>query len=600
MGRTCAAFSLYVVSSILLFGRGVIRHPTTTIVGDDGADKSLYLWSLEWWPWALRQGHNPLDADVAWAPHGYDFGLGTAGAALSLVAAPLTAAAGAVVTYNVLMLAAPALAATGAFVLARRVTGRSAPAFVAGWLFGFSSYELGRILGHLPLAFVVLVPLVALLVVLRSEEAIPRRRFVLLLAVALAAQFWIVTQLYFGLTVVAAVTAALALLLLGGQVALPTIRDAAVGWALSVPLIAPAVVYAAVSGAAAPARSPFSEAADVLNYVIPTRRTWMRPPGTAELAERFTGTGAEQGAYVGIPVVILVALSLTHPWRSRERLLAGGVLVALVALSFGTRVKVAGAVVGIGPWAVAAPLPVVGSALPARFTLYVSLVAALLVALALRDRPTVMRWGLAAAAIVLTLPNLSLPQWSSAVPRARAMSAESLRASVPPDATLLVLPYGPGGWSMHWQAEATFRVRLVGGHFALRVTPQERAWRDVYQGLNSGRVTPVRLRSFLAAHCVDAIVVAPGTSRGARRLVEAAVTRPAQHVEDSLVYRLNSCEAEGAARAAGRGRGGASFRSDPTYRPSPRTRSAGRRQPLGGAAARARTISTGRSEDTRR
>ena len=577
MGRTCAAFSFYAAISILLFGRAVVPHPTSAIVGDDGADKSLYLWSLEWWPWALRHGHNPLDADVVWAPHGYDFGLGTAGAALALLAAPLTATAGAVATYNVLILAAPALAATGAFVLAFRVTGRSAPALVGGWLFGFSSYELGRILGHLPLAFTVLVPLVALLVLLRFEGAIPRRRFVVLLALALAVQFWIVTQLYFGLTVVAAVTAVFALLLLGGQVAWPTIRDSAVGWALSMPLIAPAIVYAAVSGAAAPARSPFSEAADVLNYVVPTRRTWVRPPGTAELSERFTGTGAEQGAYLGIPVAILVALSLTRPWRSRERLLAASVLVAVVALSFGTRVKVAGTAVGIGPWAVAAPVPVVGSALPARFTLYVSLVAALLVALALRDRPTVIRWGLAVAAIVLILPNLSLPQWSSAVPLARAMSVESLRATMPADATLLVLPYGPGGWSMHWQAAAAFRVRLVGGHFALRVTPQERAWRDVYRRLNSGRVTPARLGSFLEAHCVDAIVVAPGTSRGARRLVEAAVTRPPRHVEDSLVYRLKSCGSEGAARAGARGRAGASSRSGRTYMPSPRTDSAGRR-----------------------
>ena len=155
--RVAGAIAIYQGTSILFFGRSVIGDPSNRVVGDGGADKTLYLWSFVWWPRAVLHGANPLDVDVAWAPHGFDFGLGTAGGGLALAAAPLTSLAGPVTTYNALMLAAPALAATTAFVFAHHVTGKFAPSLLAGYIFGFSSYELGHLLGHLPLAFIALV-----------------------------------------------------------------------------------------------------------------------------------------------------------------------------------------------------------------------------------------------------------------------------------------------------------------------------------------------------------------------------------------------------------------------------------------------------------
>jgi hypothetical protein len=92
---------------------------------------------------------------------------------------------------------------------------------------------------------------------------------------------------------------------------------------------------------------------------------------------------------------------------------------------------------------------------------------------------------------------------------------------------------------MLWQAEAGFRFRIVGGHFALRVTPAERAWRDVYTALGTGALEPRRLRAFLAAHSVDVVLVAPGTRAAVRRVVRAAIGREPAVVLDTLVYRLH-------------------------------------------------------------
>jgi hypothetical protein len=535
--RLAAAGAVYALASIALFGREVVRSPDATIVGDDGADKSLYLWSLEWWPWALRHRHNPLDVDVAWMPNGFDFGLGTAGGGLAVVAWPLTALAGPVPAYNVLILLAPALAATTAFLLAHHVTRAFLPSLVGGWVFGFSSYELGRILGHLPLAFVALLPLIPYLVLRRYAGDLSRRRFVVLLALVLAAQFFIVTQTFFTLAIVGACAAAAAAALLDAARVRTVALEGAAAFGLALCLVSPVIAYALVSDAATPARSPFAESADVLNYVVPTRRTWVEFPGSDDIAARFTGTGTEQGAYLGIPFLALAALAVMRRPLSRPRLFLGVLLVVLVILSLGTRPKIAGVVVGVGPWSAVAWAPAIESALPARLTVFVSLLAGLLVALALADGASRWRWLLAVAGIVVTLPNLGLAQWSSPVPRPTFFTTNRDERHLADGERALVLPYGPAGWSMLWQAEDRFRYHLVGGHFALRVTPSEEQWRDVYEGLPKGLLTAPRLQRFLRTHCVDVVVATPGTRAGTRRAVEEAMGPPAARSADAAVYR---------------------------------------------------------------
>lgn len=531
MRRTAFALGSYLAASVVLFGRGVVTHPGSTVVGDSGPDKTLYMWAFEWWPHALARLHDPLDVTVAWVPHGFDLGLGTAGGGLALIAWPLTAAFGPVVAYNVFALTAPALAATTAFLLARELTGRFAPSLVGGFVFGFSSYELGHMLGHLPLAWTALIPLVPYLALLRERGALRRPAFLALLTLVLAFQFLVVTQLFFTTLLVASIAA---LLLRAHR---RTIGEAAAAAMLACAVVSPIVVYAFVSHAAAPARSPFAESADVLNFVVPTRRTWGHTSWSDAVAAHFTGTGAELGAYLGLPLLVLVVLG------SRRRRVLPALLAVTALLALGTRVKVAGTVVGIGPWALLANLPFVGSALPVRLTVFTSLLAGLLVAFALADRPSRLRYALALCGIAATLPNLALPTWSSPVPEP-ALFADGARA-LPRGATTLVLPYGPGGWSMLWQAQSGFRFRLVGGHFALRVTPQERAWSDVYTGLNAGRVTPRRFCAFLAAHRVTEVVVAPGTRPGARRLVDAVARPGVRTVGGTLIYRAprrSSCK----------------------------------------------------------
>lgn len=63
---------------------------------------------------------------------------------------------------------APTLSAWAAYMLCRRVTGGFWPSLAGGYVFGFSSYELG----HLNLSLVFIPPLIGYLLVLRLEKAV--------------------------------------------------------------------------------------------------------------------------------------------------------------------------------------------------------------------------------------------------------------------------------------------------------------------------------------------------------------------------------------------------------------------------------------------
>ena len=89
--------------------------------------------------------------------------------ALAVVFAPLTALFGPVAAYNVAAVLLPAVSAWSGFLLCRHVVGRLWPSVVGGYLYGFSSYELGHELGHPHLTAAFAVPLIAL-VVLRAPR----------------------------------------------------------------------------------------------------------------------------------------------------------------------------------------------------------------------------------------------------------------------------------------------------------------------------------------------------------------------------------------------------------------------------------------------
>ena len=184
---------------VAYFGVHVVPHLGRVCVCQPGAtDPASYMWNLAWWPHALLNGLNPFWTNAVFVPNQVDLGSAPSfipGAAI--LATPLTLLFGPIVTYNVLMLMSPVLAAFFAFLLCRYVSGSFPASVVGGYLFGFSTYMVGQLQGHLHLVLVFPIPAAVHLTLRLIDRRISQRRFIALMALAIAALLSFSTEVLF-------------------------------------------------------------------------------------------------------------------------------------------------------------------------------------------------------------------------------------------------------------------------------------------------------------------------------------------------------------------------------------------------------------------
>src|SRR3984957_15280001 len=171
------------------------------------------MWFFNWWRFSFAHGLNPFVTDWVWAPLGINLAWTTFVPLLAWISIPLQLTVGEPATYNIMISLALPLAALSAFLLCRRVTGAFWPSVLGGYIFGFSPYMLGQVLEHLVLVAVFPVPLIALVTLNRLDAEISARRFAILLAALLTAQFLCSVELFATLTIVGGFSLLLALLL---------------------------------------------------------------------------------------------------------------------------------------------------------------------------------------------------------------------------------------------------------------------------------------------------------------------------------------------------------------------------------------------------
>ncbi|MCP4475032.1 MAG: hypothetical protein GY821_10810 [Gammaproteobacteria bacterium] len=162
---------LYLLLSWIYFGIGILGHPDR--LKGMGTDPILYLWYLRWWPYAISHHLNPFISQWVWAPSGYNMAKMTSVLGLYLLSLPLQLFTDTIGAYNILTIFAPGLAAWTMCLLCFYLTRRWLPAWIGGYLFGFSAYMIGQTLGHANLTVgVFLLPLIIGLIILYLEEKI--------------------------------------------------------------------------------------------------------------------------------------------------------------------------------------------------------------------------------------------------------------------------------------------------------------------------------------------------------------------------------------------------------------------------------------------
>ncbi|HET9061077.1 MAG TPA: hypothetical protein VFN61_14250, partial [Acidimicrobiales bacterium] len=472
--REMAVVALFSIATAVAFFHSAWSHPATVQVGP-GGDADEYSWFLAWMPFALGHGLNPLVSTYLNFPHGINLMWNTSVVLPSFLVSPVTVLFGPSTAYNVLMTLALALTATFCYLAFRRWTG-PVPALVGALLAGFSPYMFSQANGHLAQTLLLSAPL--LVIVLDRLLAVQSSRCWvdgLWLGVLAWAQLLTGEEILF----MEAVTASVALVVLAAwhHAKLTKIwpyawRGSVVAGATFGVLSAPflAVQFLGPYRVKNP-HPPNVYVSDLLNFISPTQVTEIYPSAAAHLAQHYTGNISEQGAYLGIPFLVLMVATVIMGWR---RPLVWAVALAALAtgvLSMGPTLHHGGVITkdNLPFFDLSVHVPLFSNLLADRFASTMTIAAGFLVALGCeqfwRSKLPVRVTGMAVAVLGLVA---IFPTTSFLAAPSPSYSAFTSGLACPPRSA--ALPSGKPGvalvvpaineMDLLWQAESQFCLTM--------------------------------------------------------------------------------------------------------------------------------------------
>jgi hypothetical protein len=476
------ALAAYLAVFIVGFALPLLRHPGLPQVGQANMDPNFYIWSWRWWPYAISHALNPLYSHQIGAPAGYNLAWATTVPAVAVVLSPVTAVFGSIASFNLTLLLSAPVSGWAAFLAARRLTGRFWAALMGGAVYGFSSYEISHTFAGQPnLTVNMLLPLMLYLVLLWRDGKLGRRALVGLLAVAMAAEFYISIEAFVQMTLMWA-----AALLIGFAVARPAARQTAarlarlvaVAYVMAVVLALPYLAYALPHYPSGLTRQSARYSLNLANLVVPrpSRVFWL----TSLTHYANSLQGFSSAAYVGIPLLVIVLALAVLTWSSRLTRLLVILFVLIVALAVGPHPIIGTKQLGTLPWAPLWSLPVARSAEPGRLILLGYLVLAIILAvwLAAPSSSRLMlaaRWILGLSAVAAIFANLLTASSVIVPPASPTPSAASPTNALPGfisaglyrhylrPGEIVVVVSDRGNAGMLFQADTNFYMRIAGG-----------------------------------------------------------------------------------------------------------------------------------------
>lgn len=510
------ALALYFVLAVLLLDRGLVGHPGYYIGRD--TDPPVHMWFFNWWRFSLAHGLNPFFTDWVWAPLGINLAWTTFVPIPALLSLPLQVTVGEPSTYNIITSLALPLAALSAFLLCRCVTGGAFwPSILGGYIFGFSPYMLGQVLAHLVEITIFPVPLIALVTLKRLDGEISARRFALMLAALLVIQFLCAVELFATATMVGGFALLLALGLFDSEIRarlVGLIAPSIAGYALAGAVLSPYLYYMLARGFShGPIWSPGNFSADLLNFFIPTETNLL---GTFGFARAITGNfGAdifENGAYIGIPLLIMVEIYRRATWRTPVGKFLITMLATAIVASFGPALRVAGRAGFPMPWAIVGRLPLISVALPVRFMMYAFLILGIMIAIwfATSAARRLTKYVVAIVILASIAPNLHGSFWVSRLDIPAFFTDRLYAKELSPREIILPLPWGYKGNSMYWQVQSGMYFRLAGGWTGIAPFEfQQMPIVSFFYGQTDLPEAGDQLKAYLARFAVTAIVADP-------------------------------------------------------------------------------------------
>lgn len=547
------------------------RDPLHTVIGYSG-DAQQTIWFLSWTPWAISHGVDPFLTSQLNSPAGVNLMWDSWAPLLGLVLWPVTVTGGPVLAYNVLITGGIALSAWCAYLAIRRYVAGGA-AVVGGLAYGFGPFLMNQAHGHAKVTFAVLPPL---LFIIFDEICVRQRRsprvLGAVLGIVLGAQVFVLEEgVVLGGIAAALGMVALALLHGGRFASRRRYMLRAGSWSvavfvlivigpLAVQLLGPGRVHGTVPGADIYVTDPVS-------LVVPTQLQWFSWGSLSADAQTFGGNPVETGSYLGIPLLVLLVVTTVLWWRRPIVAWAAVTGLALMVVSLGPHLHLAGSVTRLPlPYGLIQALSHVGSALPGRLFVYVEFLAAILVAVFVREltvaleqfrrRVVAVVSGTLLLALTATtlLPETPFAATSLSVP---AYFTTAQVQQLKPNAVVLVAPFVQDADlddAMVWQAAADMRFRMPEGYFTrpsaqaqTRANGPEpsvtsRTMRSIATTGKPAALTPQLRRavhSDLVRWNVSAVVVGPMPHQDVmKRFFSELLSKPAQRHGEVFVWLL--------------------------------------------------------------
>jgi hypothetical protein len=456
--------------------------PASRTIAGNPHDADLFAWFLRYDATAVAHGELPALVTAAMnAPQGINVMWNTAMPLPGVLLTPVTLFLGTQTALTVLTTVGFAGSAATMFLVLRRWEVSTGAAALAGAVYGFSPALLHASVGHYSTQLAVLPPLIidaGLRLCLRSQAPVRDGAALGLLVTAqiFTGEELLLITTFAGLLMVAVVAA--------GRPRAVASRwpPAAAGFGVAAGvtlLLAGYPLWVQFFGPLTQHGSAFTPdyfENDLTSFVTPSRYLLFHTAASAAAAARYQGGVPEYLAFLGWPLIAILAAGTLAFWRRPAVRAAAVTLVVLELLSLGGHPLVNGVFhPGVTlPWRWLEAVPVLGAALPDRLSVVADGVAAALLAFCIdlaraRLAPARSRAALATAgAVVACLPLVPLPLPPAAAPALPAgWSAAFTALRLPPGARVLVVPVPTATLTdaLRWQADTGEPASLIGGYF---------------------------------------------------------------------------------------------------------------------------------------
>ncbi|MCP3679643.1 MAG: hypothetical protein GY782_04995 [Gammaproteobacteria bacterium] len=556
----------YLLIAYLYFGISVLGY-SGRLTGA-GADPVGNLWYLHWWGYALHHHLNPFISHVVWAPSGYNLAKSVSILGIYLLTLPLQLVTTKLTAYNIIVIFAPGLAAWTMLLLTLDLTRQRLPALVAGYLFGFSAYMIGQIVAHANLTTgVFLLPLVVWLTILHMRATIRSATFILGSTLCLMLLFLISKEMLVTFSLCGAIAFIIALLILPKlhyQRCKHTIVALSIAHVMMIILLSPILYYFfsdTINGHYA--NNPAIYANDLLSFIIPTTFMQFITTGNAKLSSHFNATYVEQGAYLGLPLLIILGQFFYCHWRKPAVRYCLCLLLIYAFISLGPILSIAGnKKIMLYPNHFFFSLPFIQYSLAQRYALYTSFIVAVTVALWLANNQGKLMCRLKYPLLLLVILSLLPCIKSTALHPANRhfythinqlpdfFSKKLYQKWLPHGDAILILPFAAKVYKAEQgyivkadtlcQLHSNFYFNLAGGY--LGIIPRAYQQPIVTSALgqhNPAATNSSALKQFIEEKNINAIIALPKQYATWHYLIDQLGIKPIK-VGDVYLYRLSN------------------------------------------------------------